>query len=142
MCYVMPAQVASYLWGEDFWRAFFVAGALRYAVVLHFTWFVNSAAHLYGDHPYDPMSYPAENPFVSYCAIGEGWHNWHHKYPYDYAASEHGWTSQFNPTKVRVFEVFCLPYVTVTAANSATVSDAINPPLLATRSRFARRRCS
>eukprot|EP00518_Triparma_eleuthera_P008460 CAMPEP_0182487794 /NCGR_PEP_ID=MMETSP1319-20130603/48083_1 /TAXON_ID=172717 /ORGANISM="Bolidomonas pacifica, Strain RCC208" /LENGTH=349 /DNA_ID=CAMNT_0024689921 /DNA_START=568 /DNA_END=1617 /DNA_ORIENTATION=- len=100
MCYVMPAQVASYLWGEDFWRAFFVAGALRYAVVLHFTWFVNSAAHLYGDHPYDPMSYPAENPFVSYCAIGEGWHNWHHKYPYDYAASEHGWTSQFNPTKM------------------------------------------
>ncbi|GMH60259.1 hypothetical protein TrRE_jg8050 [Triparma retinervis] len=100
MCYVMPAQVASRLWGEDFWTAFFVAGAVRYCVVLHFTWFVNSAAHLYGDHPYDPLSYPAENPIVSLCAVGEGWHNWHHKYPYDYAASEHGWTSQFNPTKM------------------------------------------
>jgi len=100
MCYVMPAQVASYLWGEDFWNAFFVAGGLRYCIVLHFTWLVNSAAHLYGDHPYDPLSYPAENPIVSLCAVGEGWHNWHHKYPYDYAASEHGWTSQFNPTKM------------------------------------------
>mmetsp|Transcript_5700 Transcript_5700/g.13689 ORF Transcript_5700/g.13689 Transcript_5700/m.13689 type:complete len:337 (-) Transcript_5700:183-1193(-) len=100
MCYVMPAQVAQHFWGEDFWNAFFVAGALRYAVVLHFTWFVNSAAHLMGDHPYDVLSYPAENPFVSFCAIGEGWHNWHHKYPFDYAASEFGISSQFNPSKL------------------------------------------
>ena len=61
---------------------------------------MNSAAHLYGDHPYDPLSYPAENPIVSLCAVGEGWHNWHHKYPYDYAASEFGAASQFNPTKM------------------------------------------
>jgi len=99
MCFVMPAQVATY-WGEDFWNAFYVAGALRYCVVLHFTWLVNSAAHLYGDHPYDPLSYPSENPFVSFCSVGEGWHNWHHKYPFDYAASEFGVSSQFNPSKM------------------------------------------
>jgi len=99
MCFVFPAQVATY-WGEEFWDAFFVAGALRYVIVLHFTWFVNSAAHLSGDHPYDVLSYPAENPFVSYCAVGEGWHNWHHKYPFDYAASEFGISSQFNPSKL------------------------------------------
>jgi len=100
MCFVFPAQIAQHYWGEDFWNAFFVAGALRYAVVLHFTWCVNSAAHLYGDHPYDVLSYPAENPFVSWCAVGEGWHNWHHKYPFDYAASEFGVSSQFNPSKL------------------------------------------
>jgi stearoyl-CoA desaturase (delta-9 desaturase) len=100
MCFVMPAQVASHFWGEDFWRAFFVAGALRYCWVLHCTWLVNSAAHLYGDHPYDAMSYPAENPFVSWFAVGEGWHNWHHKYPFDYAASEYGVSSQYNPSKL------------------------------------------
>jgi len=55
---------------------------------------------LYGDHPYDPLSYPAENPFVSWCSVGEGWHNWHHKYPFDYAASEYGVSSQFNPSKL------------------------------------------
>jgi len=99
MCFVWPAQIAG-LWGEDFWNAFYVAGCLRYCVVLHFTWLVNSAAHLYGDHPYDVMSYPSENPFVSYCSVGEGWHNWHHKYPFDYAASEYGISSQFNPSKL------------------------------------------
>jgi len=105
MCYVMPAQVASHFWGEDFWTAFYVAGGLRYCCVLHFTWLVNSAAHLYGDHPYDTLSYPAENPFVSFFAVGEGWHNWHHKYPFDYAASEFGISSQFNPSKL-VIDLF------------------------------------
>ena len=100
LCYVMPAQVACYGWNEQFWNAFFVAGALRYCFVLHVTWMVNSAAHLYGDHPYDVLSYPAENPVVSWFALGEGWHNWHHKYPFDYAASEFGVSSQYNPSKL------------------------------------------
>jgi stearoyl-CoA desaturase (delta-9 desaturase) len=64
MCFVFPAQIAQHYWGEEFWNGFFVAGALRYMLVLHFTWLVNSAAHLYGDHPYDVLSYPAENPYV------------------------------------------------------------------------------
>ncbi|KAH8043800.1 oxidoreductase [Aureococcus anophagefferens] len=98
MCFVFPALVAKFGWGENFWNAFWVA-ALRYVVVLHCTWLVNSAAHFFGDHPYDDQ-WPAENPFVSLASIGEGWHNWHHKYPYDYAASEFGIGSQFNPTKL------------------------------------------
>jgi stearoyl-CoA desaturase (delta-9 desaturase) len=105
MCYFMPAQVAHHFWGENFWNAFFVAGALRFCIILHFTFLVNSAAHLYGDHPYDVNSYPAENPIVSFCAVGEGWHNWHHKYPFDYAASEFGISSQFNPSKL-VIDMF------------------------------------
>jgi len=100
MCFILPAQIATYFWSEDFWTGFYVAGGLRYLIVLHFTWLVNSAAHLYGDHPYDATSYPAENPIVSFCAVGEGWHNWHHKYPFDYAASEFGISSQFNPSKL------------------------------------------
>jgi len=106
MCFFFPAQFANYFWGEDFWNAFWVAGFLRYVIVLHFTWFVNSAAHLYGDHPYDTASYPAENPFVAWVTGGEGWHNWHHKYPYDYATSEFGGLAQFNLGKGAI-ELFC-----------------------------------
>jgi len=98
MCFIFPALVAQHYWGEQFWNALWVAGALRYCCVLHFTWLVNSAAHLYGDHPYDTDSHPAENPLVSLAAIGEGWHNWHHKYPFDAYASEFGVSAQFNPT--------------------------------------------
>jgi len=101
MCFVFPGLVCT-LWGDNFWNGYWVAGALRYVYVLHCTWLVNSAAHLYGDHPYDPKSWPAENPMVSYAALGEGWHNWHHKYPFDYAASEYGLMAQFNPTKVLI----------------------------------------
>merc|ERR1712199_17712 len=96
----MPGLVAKYGWGESFMNGYWVAGCLRYMVVLHFTWLVNSAAHLWGDRPYDEASNPAENPWVSIAAIGEGWHNWHHKYPFDYAASEFGVDKQFNPTKL------------------------------------------
>lgn len=101
MCFVFPGLVCM-LWGDDFWNGYWVAGALRYVFVLHCTWLVNSAAHFFGDHPYDPASWPAENPVVSFFALGEGWHNWHHKYPFDYAASEYGIGKQFNPTKLLI----------------------------------------
>lgn len=31
-------------------------------------------------------------------AVGEGFHNYHHTFPYDYAASEYG-SGYFNPSK-------------------------------------------
>jgi stearoyl-CoA desaturase (Delta-9 desaturase) len=99
MCFMFPGLIAKYGWGENFWVGFWVAGALRYCFVLHCTWLVNSAAHMFGDHPYD-NSWPAENPMVSILSVGEGWHNWHHKYPFDYAASEFGVAAQYNPTKL------------------------------------------
>lgn len=107
MCFVFPAQVAHYGWGENYWNAMFVAGFLRYVIVLHNTWLVNSAAHLYGDHPYDTASYPAENPVVAFLSGGEGWHSWHHKYPYDYAASEFGFMIQYNAGKAFI-DLMCM----------------------------------
>eukprot|EP00467_Chlorarachnion_reptans_P000727 CAMPEP_0114520270 /NCGR_PEP_ID=MMETSP0109-20121206/19476_1 /TAXON_ID=29199 /ORGANISM="Chlorarachnion reptans, Strain CCCM449" /LENGTH=956 /DNA_ID=CAMNT_0001701123 /DNA_START=112 /DNA_END=2979 /DNA_ORIENTATION=+ len=100
MCFIFPTLVSSYFWGEGFWTGLWVAGALRYMIVLHFTWLVNSAAHLWGTRPYDPKSNPAENGWVSIAAVGEGWHNWHHAFPFDYAASEFGISQQFNPSKL------------------------------------------
>lgn len=31
---------------------------------------------------------PAETSFVSLVALGEGWHNYHHTFPWDYKAAE------------------------------------------------------
>jgi len=98
VCYLLPGVVASLGWGERFSTGVWVAGALRYAVVLHITWLVNSAAHLWGSRPYDSGINPAENAIVSFGAIGEGWHNWHHAFPFDYSASEFSGFTQFNPT--------------------------------------------
>lgn len=33
---------------------------------------------------------PAENHLVAWMALGEGWHNYHHVFPWDYKAAEFG----------------------------------------------------
>jgi stearoyl-CoA desaturase (delta-9 desaturase) len=33
---------------------------------------------------------PAENRFVAFFAAGEGWHNYHHVFPWDYKTAELG----------------------------------------------------
>jgi len=99
LCFMFPGLI-SMLWGESYWNGVFVAGAFRYVLILHFTWFVNSIAHMWGYRPFDPKIGPAENLFVAIVTGGEGYHNWHHVYPFDYAASEFGLFKEWNPTKL------------------------------------------
>lgn len=91
MCFVMPAFVPWYFWNETMQHSFFIAAILRYIMVLNATWLVNSAAHMFGNRPYDKYINPRENHFVTTWAIGEGFHNFHHTFPYDYSTSEFGW---------------------------------------------------
>eukprot|EP00118_Oscarella_pearsei_P025989 m.309171 g.309171 ORF g.309171 m.309171 type:complete len:310 (+) comp45687_c0_seq1:51-980(+) len=88
-CFVVPT-VVPLLWGEDLKNAYFALGVLRYVWVLHSTWLVNSAAHMWGMRPYDKNIQPRENYAVSWFAIGEGFHNYHHTFPFDYRTSEFG----------------------------------------------------
>ncbi|XP_060524772.1 acyl-CoA Delta-9 desaturase-like [Cylas formicarius] len=89
LCFLLPSVVPWYFWGEDGWRSFVVC-VMRYTVSLNGTWLVNSAAHIYGMKPYDKSIKPTENRFVSFMAFGEGWHNYHHVFPWDYKAAELG----------------------------------------------------
>ncbi|KAG5272485.1 hypothetical protein AALO_G00166060 [Alosa alosa] len=105
MCFLVPTLVPWYLWGESLWNSYFLAGILRYTVSLNITWLVNSAAHMYGNRPYDVNINPRENGFVTFGAIGEGFHNFHHTFPFDYSASEFG--LRFNPTTCFI-DLMCL----------------------------------
>lgn len=87
---LLPIFIPCYLFGEGVLVAAFVLVYLRYVLVLQGTWLVNSAAHVWGSKPYDKHINPSDNRFVSVCAIGEGWHNYHHTFPYDYSTSEWG----------------------------------------------------
>uniref|UniRef100_A0A4W4E3H1 Fatty acid desaturase domain-containing protein n=1 Tax=Electrophorus electricus TaxID=8005 RepID=A0A4W4E3H1_ELEEL len=78
------------------WNSYFLASILRYTISLNVAWLVNSAAHMYGNRPYDRNINPRENRFVTLGAIGEGFHNFHHTFPFDYSASEFG--LRLNPT--------------------------------------------
>ncbi|KAM5271820.1 stearoyl-CoA desaturase-like [Ctenodactylus gundi] len=95
MCFILPTLVPWYYWGETFAHSLYVATFLRYAVLLNGTWMVNSAAHLYGYRPYDITINPRENTLVSFGTLGEGFHNYHHSFPYDYSTSEYRWHLNF-----------------------------------------------
>merc|ERR1712025_908161 len=100
LCYLMcaflvPTVIPALCWGEALHIAYFMA-VVRYVAVLHFTWLVNSAAHFFGNKPYDVTIGPTENMAVSVLAMGEGFHNYHHTFPYDYSTSE--WGFSFNVT--------------------------------------------
>ncbi|CAJ1407063.1 unnamed protein product [Effrenium voratum] len=100
----VPSLVAA-CWGDP-WTGLFVAGALRWAVVQHITFAVNSIAH--GDRDEDDAYAfepavgvgPRVSLLVSLLALGEGWHDYHHLFPWDYAAAELDAWDQYNPTKV------------------------------------------
>lgn len=50
---------------------------------------------------------PAENLMVAIGALGEGWHNYHHVFPWDYKTAELGtygtnWTTLFIDTMAKI----------------------------------------
>ncbi|GLG94870.1 Acyl-CoA Delta(11) desaturase [Gryllus bimaculatus] len=90
VCFLIPTMIPVYLWNETWSNAWFVATLFRYTFTLNMTWLVNSAAHMWGSQPYDKHINPAENLGVAIGAMGEGWHNYHHVFPWDYKAAELG----------------------------------------------------
>ncbi len=53
----------------------------RLVFVLHSTWFVNSASHMWGYRNYETTDDSRNNWWVAILTYGEGWHNNHHAYP-------------------------------------------------------------
>jgi len=98
-CFAFPAFMAL-MWGDSMWNGFLLGGILRYCLLLNATWAVNSVVHAWGPKPYNASHRTTENGWISLFAMGEGWHNWHHAFPWDYAASELEPVYQWNPTKV------------------------------------------
>ncbi|XP_034246601.1 acyl-CoA Delta(11) desaturase-like [Thrips palmi] len=93
----MPIGVPMYFWNESFAVSFLVPFLLRTIIVLNFTWMVNSWAHAFGNKPYDKSIRPVESLLVALVSLGEGWHNYHHCFPWDYRAAELS-LGGFNPT--------------------------------------------
>ena len=60
---------------------------LRMVYVLHITWAVNSASHIWGYRNYETKDDSRNLWWVGLLAFGEGWHNNHHAYP---AVAQHG----------------------------------------------------
>jgi stearoyl-CoA desaturase (delta-9 desaturase) len=85
-----------YLHGK-LWGTFLLAGLLRLVVNHHLTFLVNSLAHFWGRRPYSEANSSRDNSLLALLTYGEGYHNYHHHFQYDYRNGNEWW--HFDPTK-------------------------------------------
>ncbi|XP_048002437.1 acyl-CoA Delta(11) desaturase-like [Leguminivora glycinivorella] len=96
--YVLPTLIPIYFWRETFITAYHV-NILRTVLCQNYTSLINSASHSIGRRPYDKEVQATENIAVNLATLGEGFHNYHHVFPWDYRAAElsskFNWTAAF-----------------------------------------------
>lgn len=82
MGFIFPMAIAS-LWGDAL-GGFIIAGALRIAFNQQLTFCVNSVCHYWGNRQYSKEQTARDNWFTALFTYGEGFHNFHHKFMFDY----------------------------------------------------------
>ncbi|XP_072744270.1 acyl-CoA Delta(11) desaturase-like isoform X2 [Anoplolepis gracilipes] len=88
--FILPTALPVYFWNETWSRAIISQVFIRYMITLNSVWTINSIAHAWGTRPYDKNIKPADNNFVNYVTMGEGYHNYHHVFSWDYRSAETG----------------------------------------------------
>jgi stearoyl-CoA desaturase (delta-9 desaturase) len=104
--FILPIAFQIWCLGDDLFYAFAFA-SFRQFVIHHITALINSWAHLYGDRPYDADISPVDNFWVHIATMGEGNHNFHHAFPYDYRS---GNGSDFSATSLFIKLMFKLGF--------------------------------
>jgi stearoyl-CoA desaturase (delta-9 desaturase) len=98
VCFGLPSAVGA-LWGgwPEALGALLIAGVARVVLVSHMTFFINSWSHIWGRRPYSNQCTARDNAVLAWLTFGEGYHNFHHAFQYDYRNGVKAW--QFDPTK-------------------------------------------
>ena len=81
----------------DIFSMILLAGVFRLVAVHHVTFFINSLAHYWGSQPYTDTNSARDNGILAFFTFGEGYHNFHHIFEYDYRNGIRWY--QFDPTK-------------------------------------------
>jgi len=119
---VLP-MVLAWTWG-DVWGGLFVAGFLRAGVMMQTTFCINSLAHLVGTPRYDARSTARDFTPTALITFGEGYHSFHHRFPFDYRSSPTWW--HYDPNKWLIWSLARAHLVdTVRTASPASISRAV-----------------
>lgn len=81
----------------DYLGSFVFVWLVRLFFLHHFTWFINSLAHTWGVRPFCEELSAVDNYLISLLTFGEGYHNYHHTFAYDYRNGIRWY--HFDPTK-------------------------------------------
>lgn len=90
ICFVLPTVIPMYFWGESLNCSWHVMCMFRWCLSMNVIWLVNSSAHMFGMRPYDKNIGPTSENILINIRIGEGYHNYHHTFPWDYKVAELG----------------------------------------------------
>jgi stearoyl-CoA desaturase (delta-9 desaturase) len=122
---ILPMAVAA-TWGDP-WGGLFVAGFLRAGILLQATFCINSIAHLVGTRRYDVRSSARDSALTALITFGEGYHNYHHRFPFDYRNGARWW--QYDPSKWLIWTMARVRLVNaVRSASPASIARAIAMP--------------
>jgi len=113
----------------QFGSSVFIWGAIvRTVLLLHFTWSVNSAAHMWGYRNYQTPDDSRNNAWVAILTNGEGWHNNHHADPNSARHGHKWWELDLSWITIRLLMVIGLAKdVAVPSATLATKFNADGP---------------
>jgi stearoyl-CoA desaturase (delta-9 desaturase) len=75
---------------------FLLAGVARLVFQHHFTFLVNSLAHMWGKQPYTDENSARDNWVVALLTYGEGYHNYHHLFQSDCGNGIRWWQYDIN----------------------------------------------
>lgn len=89
-CVLIPTAIPYFCWQEDLMTSFLVMFIFRFIYTLNAALFVNSWAHAIGSRDYDGGIGPTDSEWASKASMGEGFHNYHHSFPFDYAMDTAG----------------------------------------------------
>jgi stearoyl-CoA desaturase (delta-9 desaturase) len=104
----------------DVWGMLLFAGLVRVVLVHHFTFSINSFAHIFGSQSWSKDNSSRDSWTLSLFTFGEGYHNYHHAFETDYRNGPRWYN--FDPSK---WLVWCLSRVGLTRDMRRTPTDVI-----------------
>ncbi len=69
---------------NDLWGVMLLGGLMRLVWSHQTTFLINSLAHIWGQRPYTDQNTARDNAILAIFTYGEGYHNYHHQFQYDY----------------------------------------------------------
>ena len=107
-CFIIPFLIGC-LYGRPLGGLLW-GGVVRVVLVHHFTFFIHSLRHFVGHRSYDIDTSARDSWYAAFFTFGEGYHNYHHKFQWDYRNGVKWYN--FDPSKwiIRVLSYLRVTY--------------------------------
>jgi stearoyl-CoA desaturase (Delta-9 desaturase) len=121
---------------QSIYGVLILAGLFRFVLNHHFTFFINSACHFFGNQPYSSKDTSRDNFILALFTYGEGYHNYHHSFQVDYRNGIRWY--HYDPTK---WVTKALSYVGLTSNLKKMPDCQIEKQVIMNKVNLAKEKC-